>query len=91
LFGSALFGSALFGSALVTVGLLLLIELVTATQTNFLFFLSHIKVLPETFLMSPGLVHALPNLTAANACELFESIEINASDRKVAKNFIERL
>jgi hypothetical protein len=60
---------------------------VTATQTNFLFFLSHINVLPETFLISPGLVHALPNLTAANACELIESIEINATDRKAAKNF----
>ena len=81
----------MFGSTLETVGLLLLIELVATTQTNFLFFLSHIKVLPETFLMSPGLVHGLPNLTAANACELIESIEINATDRKAAKKFFEYL
>jgi len=62
----------------------------TATQTNFLFFLSHIKVLPETFVMEPGLVQDPPSFAAANACGDKERDKPSAKITEILENLITR-
>lgn len=61
-----LFGSELFGET-IGVGTVVFVVTFAATHTNFLFFLSHIKVFPATFAVAPGFVQGPPNFAAANA------------------------
>lgn len=67
--GAPFFGSELFDEFVGADGVAFAISF-AAIQTNFLFFLSHMNVLPATLVVAPGFVQAPPNFAAANAPEV---------------------